>query len=243
MDSKHNQATEYATQFFDFVPQCFVDELNQSCQELVMDALGVIKTKIAGKYDGKLDPAVMEASMQKVEDKYSEEFDKIFEKVGKFTTENILRVPAHVLLPEDEVWDTERPGSISAKSANVDVELEALRNKIKTANYKKTVLRESLKDMEAICVKQEAKIKADDELFKQYNVGDWRHIVDLMEQDKASLTKNLNILEKLTKSERDNEANEYKYILDKQKRVKIAKYCESYLDNLQQEIIKEEGDR
>ena len=92
-------------------------------------------------------------------------------------------------------------------------------------------------------MKQEAKIKADDELFKQYNVGDWRHIVDLMEQDKASLTKNLNILEKLTKSERDNEANEYKYILDKQKRVKIAKYCESYLDNLQQEIIKEEGDR
>merc|ERR1712079_349563 len=175
-----------------------------------------------GKYEGKLDPAVMGASMQRVEDKYSEEFDKIFEKVGKFTTENILRVPAHVLLPEDEVWDSERPGSISAKSANVDVELEALRNKIKTANYKKTVLRES---------------------FKQYNVGDWRHIVDLMEQDKASLTKNLNFLEKWTKSERDNEANEYKYILDKQKRVKIAKYCESYLDNLQQEIIKEEGDR
>ena len=195
MDLKRNQATEYATQFFDFVPQCFVDELNQSCQELVMDALGVIKTKIAGKYDGKLEPAVIEAGMQKVEDKYSEEFDKIFEKVGKFTTENILRVPPHVLLPEDEVWDSERPGSISAKSANVDVELEALRNKIKTASYKKAMLSKSLVTVQDIRNQQQSHIKTYEELLNSFNVSDWKDMVGLTLENRITLSKRIKAIQ------------------------------------------------
>ena len=51
MDGKE---TEYATQFFEFVPKSFVDELNEECNELISEALGVIKLKIMSKYEDKV---------------------------------------------------------------------------------------------------------------------------------------------------------------------------------------------
>ena len=86
MDKRQDIATEYATQFFKFVPQSLIDEINEGTNELVKDALAAIKKKITAKYLGKVEPNVIEASIQKVEDKYFLEFDKIFEQLGQWST-------------------------------------------------------------------------------------------------------------------------------------------------------------
>ena len=80
MDAKQLSQTEYATQFFDFVPQSLVDELSENSNQLIQEALTTIKQKLTSKYSGKVDPEAISASIQKIEDKYLLETDKVFEK-------------------------------------------------------------------------------------------------------------------------------------------------------------------
>ena len=232
MDKRQDIATEYATQFFKFVPQSLIDEINEGTNELVKDALVAIKKKITAKYLGKVDPNVIEASIQKVEDKYLLEFDKIFEKLGKWSTANVLRVPGNVLLEEDAVWDIETPSTVASKLANINVEMEALRGKIKTAIYKKEVLTQSLEHIEEICAKQEAKIQADEELFRQFNVSDWSEMLDFTKQNKDSVNSKMKLLEALTDAKGEEGERELS-LLSKNMKLKIDKNCESILDKLE----------
>ena len=229
--ARQDIATEYATQFFKFVPQSLIDELGEGTNELVQEALAAIRQKITSKHLGKVEPQVIEASLQKVEDKYLLEFDKIFEKLGEWSLANVLRVPANVLLPEDAVWDTEAPSTISSKLANVNVEMEALRSKIKTAIYKKSVLTQSLENVEEICTKQEARIQADEELFRKYNVSDWSDMLDFTKQNQDTMNSEMKKLEALTDNTCEDE--EHKKSLLSKNTLKIDKYCESFLDKLE----------
>ena len=232
MDKRQDIAIEYATQFFKFVPQSLIDEINEGTNELVKDALVAIKKKITAKYLGKVDPNVIEASIQKVEDKYLLEFDKIFEKLGKWSTANVLRVPGNVLLEEDAVWDIETPSTVASKLANINVEMEALRGKIKTAIYKKEVLTQSLEHIEEICAKQEVKIQADEELFRQFNVSDWSEMLDFTKQNKDSVNSKMKLLEALTDAKGEEGERELS-LLSKNMKLKIDKNCESILDKLE----------
>ena len=232
MDKRQDIATEYATQFFKFVPQSLIDDINEGTNELVQEALLAIKKKITAKHLGKVEPNVIEASLQKVEDKYLLEFDKIFEKLGQWSTAHVLRVPGNVLLEEDAVWDTEAPSTIASKLANINVEMEALRSKIKTAIYKKEVLTQSLESVEEICAKQEAKIQADEELFRQFNVSDWADMLDFTRQNKASVNSKMELLEALTDAEGEEEGRELS-LMSKNMKLKIDKNCESFLDKLE----------
>ena len=66
MDRKHDVATEYATQFFEFVPQKLIDELSEGTNELVQEALAAIRQKITVKHAGRVEPGLIEASLRKV---------------------------------------------------------------------------------------------------------------------------------------------------------------------------------
>ena len=100
MDQKQK---EYSTQFFNFIPQSLVGELNEKSHEVVQEALEAIKARIVTRYEGKIEPAVLEESFKKIEDKYLLGNDEVYEKVERFLCANVLRVPHHVLLPEDQV--------------------------------------------------------------------------------------------------------------------------------------------
>ena len=41
--------TEYATQFFEFIPKSFVDELNEESNDLISEALEMMKQKIVSR--------------------------------------------------------------------------------------------------------------------------------------------------------------------------------------------------
>lgn len=235
MDKRQDIATEYATQFFKFVPQSLIDEISEGTNELVQEALAAIKQKITAKHLGKVEPKVIEASLQRIEDKYLLEFDKIFEKLGQWSTANVLRVPGNVLLEEDAVWDTEAPSTIPSKLANTNVEMESLRGKIKTAIYKKAVLTQSLESVEEICAKQEAKIQADEELFRQYNVSDWGDMLDFTKQNNSSVKSKMELLETLTNANGEDDGRELS-LLSKNMKLQVDKYCESFLDKLENEI-------
>ena len=69
----------------------------------VGEALEAIKARIITRYEGKIEATVIEESFQKIEDKYLLGNDDVYEKVERFLCANVLRVPHHVLLPEDQV--------------------------------------------------------------------------------------------------------------------------------------------
>ena len=170
---KNNTKTEYATKFFDFVPQTMVDEISEDANELIQGALEDMKQKISSKYADKVDSTVIQNSIDKIEEKYLFEMDKIFEKLVSYLCAHVLSVPNHVLLPEDTVWDSDTSGpNCSNRLAKVNVELDSLRNKIKSALYKKTVLQQSLENVQEICQKQESKISSDELLFNNLSIRD-----------------------------------------------------------------------
>ena len=128
--------TEYATQFFQFIPKSFLDELNEESNDLISEALGAMRQKILSKSDEVMHP-VIEKCMEAVEEKYLLEVDNIFEKLSSSLSSGVLAVPHHVLLDEDEPWDDVKPSEAITRLANTNASMEELREKIKTASYKK----------------------------------------------------------------------------------------------------------
>ena len=237
MDKSKHQ-TEYATQFFDFVPRSLVDDISEGSNELVQESLVQIKNRIIKKYDGKVEPSNIEESVKRIEDKYLLEMDTVYEKLSSFLCAHVLKVPGHVLLPEDKVWDPEQQSSSSsAKLTNINVELESLRSKIKTAIYKKTVLKQSLENIQEIVMKQEDKLQSDEEMFNNYNIKDWQDMVDFTNQNREALNKKIETLQKLTGDELCDVDDEKLSLFGRQKQSDIKKRCEEYLDNNCQETV------
>ena len=164
--------TEYATQFFEFIPKSFVDELNEVSNELISGALELMKLKIVSKFETKVIQPEIEKCMGAVEEKYLLEVDNIFEKLSSSLSSGVLAVPQHVLLDEDEAWDDVKPSEALTRLADTNASLEALRNKIKTASYKKMMLSRSLETIQDIRNKQQDDIKAYEEHLSSFNVSD-----------------------------------------------------------------------
>ena len=183
--------TEYATQFFEFIPKSFVDELNEVSNELISGALELMKLKIVSKFETKVIQPDIEKCMGAVEEKYLLEVDNIFEKLSSSLSSGVLAVPQHVLLDEDEAWDDMKPSEALTRLADTNASLEALRNKIKTASYKKMMLSRSLETIQDIRNKQQDDIKAYEEHLSSFNVSDWKNIVDLTQEKKNSLSKRI----------------------------------------------------
>ena len=227
---KSNTRTEYATQFFDFVPQTMVDEISEDANELIQGALEAMKQKITSKYSDKVDPNVIQNGIDKIEEKYLFEMDRIFEKLVSYLCAHVLSVPNHVLLPEDNIWDSDTSGpNCSNRLAKVNVELDSLRNKIKSALYKKTVLQQSLENIQEICQKQESKISSDELLYNNYNIGDWKDTVDFTKQNKEALDKRMKVLEQM----REAKVEDQEQLLSKRDSLEIERLCNAYLENYQ----------
>eukprot|EP00092_Neocalanus_flemingeri_P003149 GFUD01003367.1.p1 GENE.GFUD01003367.1~~GFUD01003367.1.p1 ORF type:complete len:263 (-),score=87.78 GFUD01003367.1:84-821(-) len=179
--------TEYAAQYFGFLPSSFVDDLSEDSIDLVTNALGAMKQQIMKKLAGQFDQKELDESFKKVEDKYQMNQEKIFEKLGSYLCAHILKVPNHVLLPEDEAWDGETSAGAASKLLSVNTEMASMRESIKTALYKKAVLATELDNIKEVCRKQEIVIEKDKELFKKHSVEDCKDLIDFTIQNQKSL--------------------------------------------------------
>jgi len=173
---------------------------------------------------------VIQNGIDKIEEKYLFEMDRIFEKLVSYLCAHVLSVPNHVLLPEDTIWDADTSGpSCGNRLAKVNVELDSLRNKIKSALYKKTVLQQSLENIQEICQKQESKIRSDELLYNKYNIGDWKDTVDFTRQNKDALDKRMKVLEQM----REAKVEDQDHLLSKKDSLEIERICNAFLEKYQ----------
>ena len=224
-----DKETEYATQYFDFVPESIVDELNEEFNELISGALGTIKLVIAEKFKEKVDVPEIEEAISKVEDKYRTEVDNTFEKLSSYLSKAVFRTPRHVLLAEDEVWEDRRSCEVQTKLAKTSSAMETIRSKIKTARYKKKILEESLQDMKVVGQRQEDHIKAYRQLLHTYNISDWKELVELTMDNKKSLYEKMTSLKDL-----DDFHSKSESLFTSRQRGINSKNCRRILNELQE---------
>ena len=226
-----DKETEYATQFFDFVPESFADELNEECNDLISEALEKIKLKILSKFTDKVNPAEMEEAIGTVEDKYRMEVDKAFEKLSSNLSETVFKVPRHVLLAEDEVWEDRQSSEVMTALADTTSAVVTIRSKIKTALYKKKILEDSLEMMQSTIQKQEDNIKAYNQLLHRYNVSDWKELTELTVENRKALFEKMRSLENP-----DDSLSKSDSLLSSRQRDINSKNCARILNEIQRKI-------
>jgi len=147
VDSKPTEY-EYETQFFGFTPESFVDGVYNAVNDYVVDCFQELENIL--KSEPLLSSAVTEEQLQAESDKMANNFyrsiDVAFDRFEVYVKNNIFKIPANVLLPEDKVHCNHQYTVEDEKQ--IDKELEELEKKIKAAKYVNSALKQEIKDLD-----------------------------------------------------------------------------------------------
>lgn len=139
---------EYETQFFGFTPESFVDGVYNAVNDYVVDCFQELENLF--KSEPSLSSAVTEAQLHAESDKMAKNFyqsiDVAFDRFEVYVKNNIFKIPASVLLPEDKVHCNKQFTEEDEKL--LDKELEELERKIKAAKYVNSALKQEIKDLD-----------------------------------------------------------------------------------------------
>jgi len=209
-----NADREYAAQFLGFVPSSFVDDLSEDSIELVASSLEFMKQKIVKTFPDKCEQVEVDKAFKKVEVKYQENQEKLFEKLGSWVCAHIFKIPGHVLLTEDEAWDGETSAGVASRLITVNTEMEVMRDKIKSALYKRAVLTSELEKIQDVCTSQEKVIEKDRERLKKCSIEDCKDLMDFTIEKKKVLAGRGKELELVSGEKSDSASVEDKLDLD-----------------------------
>jgi len=99
-DSEKKQLS-YATQFFGFTPDAFVDSIHVPSIEIVNEHLEAAKERIASEFTGKVNKTELEESFNNIKSTYTSNTEEVLNKFGRYLKKNILDIPSNIVLPED----------------------------------------------------------------------------------------------------------------------------------------------
>ena len=100
---------------------------------------------------------------------------------------------------------------------------------------KMSALKQSLENIQEIVTKQEEQLRADEELFNNYNVQDWKSICEFTKQNRDSLNKRMMLLDKLVGGDKSEVHEDKTSLLSKHKKFEKDRNCNSYFDKLAEE--------
>ncbi|KAI8827104.1 Mis12 protein-domain-containing protein [Fimicolochytrium jonesii] len=137
-------SSELITELTGWAPLTYVDDVINAVNDIAykgMDSFGEWVQNCG------LDEDEAEKGLSATETLLENNIDKQFDRFELFALKNIFNVPAHVqiVLPHNEGLDF---GVTAADEANADMEIEALRRQIKSAEYTVGRLREEVKATE-----------------------------------------------------------------------------------------------
>ena len=75
------------------------------------------------KLPGTFVQSELDDAIEKVIKHYQINLENIYENLGSFVSAQILRIPKHVLLPEDEPWDGESSSGVKARLHAVNTDM------------------------------------------------------------------------------------------------------------------------
>lgn len=192
---------EYATQFFEFTPDACVDSITAPPMDIISDNLKAVKAKCFKEFAGKVTEQELEASFTVISDQYNGHTNEILEKFGRYIKKNILYVKKHIVLPEDRIHlkvDEKFDGS---KLEDGIQNFDNLRQKVRSAKYKKAVLEAKLANLQRVAETQEKVMKK-----AQMLDGEKTALVAIFDQQNEILEKQLSVIKPLMEQVENNVA-------------------------------------
>ncbi|XP_035693263.1 protein MIS12 homolog [Branchiostoma floridae] len=150
-DMAGDSHVEYAVQHFGFTPQSFADGVFNVMVDNLYDTLDAAEQYLMSKYRD-VPKEEVKAGTQEIILKFLQAFKKAFDKLELYLLSNLFRLPDHVLLPEDKV---QMEQYTPEEEAQLDEELDVLRQKIRNAVYVNTCLKQELEDLGKVQLQME----------------------------------------------------------------------------------------
>lgn len=144
---------EYATQFFEFTPDSFIETVTSTSSDIIDDQLKNLRLRLEEKFRGQFSSNELNDCFSLIAEQYSEATGKVHTSFGKYLKNNILCIPKHVLLPEDKVHS----GKVFT-GEDMDNSLKTVDNlclKVRNAKYKRAVLQAKLENLKKVSLRQE----------------------------------------------------------------------------------------
>ncbi|CAH3026990.1 unnamed protein product [Porites evermanni] len=139
---------EYEIQFFGFTPDSFVNGVYNAVNDYVVDCFQELENLVKSEpsLSGNVNQEQLHEESDKMANNFYKSIDEAFDRFEIYVKKNILKIPPHVLLPEDKVHHDKLYTVEDEKK--VDKEIEELERKIKAAKYVNTALKQEVKDLD-----------------------------------------------------------------------------------------------
>jgi len=164
-DSEKKQLS-YATQFFGFTPDAFVDSIHVPSIEIVNEHLEAAKERIASEFTGKVNKTELEESFNNIKSTYTSNTEEVLNKFGRYLKKNILDIPSNIVLPEDRPHIEPESKNYNGQKIQEDLaQTKNLRQEILNARYRKAILKTKLANLQIVAQRQQDLVKQA-ELFR-----------------------------------------------------------------------------
>lgn len=148
LNTKKTREYEYEIQFFGFTPDSFVNGVYNAVNDYVVDCFQELENLIKSEpsLSSNVNQEQLHAESDKMANNFYRSIDEAFDRFEIYVKKNILKIPPHVLLPEDKVHSDDLHTVEDDKK--IDKEIEELERKIKAAKYVNTALKQEIKDLD-----------------------------------------------------------------------------------------------
>jgi len=164
-DSEKKQLS-YATQFFGFTPDAFVDSIHVPSIEIVNEHLEAAKERIASEFTGKVNKTELEESFNNIKSTYTSNTEEVLNKFGRYLKKNIFDIPLNIVLPEDRPHIEPESKNYNGQKIQEDLaQTKNLRQEILNARYRKAILKTKLANLHIVAQRQQDLVKQA-ELFR-----------------------------------------------------------------------------
>ncbi|KAL3847777.1 hypothetical protein ACJMK2_018671 [Sinanodonta woodiana] len=139
---------EYATQYFGFTPQSFINGIYNAMVEYIHDAMEALETCIQQEFSDVITPEQTNEATRKLQSYLGPKIDACFDYLEKYLMKNIFIIPADLVLPEDK--HHEENHYTLEEDRTLDEKIAAVRTKILAVKYANSKLQQRLKDIAAV---------------------------------------------------------------------------------------------
>lgn len=166
MDSndRKTRENEYEAQFFGFTPEPFVNGVYNAVNDYVADCFQELETQIKSEpsMSSNASQEQLRVESEKMIKNFYRSMDGAFDRFEIYVKKNILKIPPHVLLPEDKVQDGHQYTVEDEKE--IEKEIDEIERKIKAARYVNSELKQEREELDFALAQLEGLSKQMDEI-------------------------------------------------------------------------------
>ncbi|XP_076338975.1 protein MIS12 homolog isoform X2 [Tachypleus tridentatus] len=165
---------EYETQFFGFTPRSFVDGMYNAVYDYLHDSLNTLQLYLCQQYSCVMPEDRIKTGSEVILQTMLNNTDKAFDRLESYLSTNVLRIPEHVLLPEDAIHET--PHTID-EMQKLETDIQELKQRLQKAKKVNACLQKELKEQDVVKMELEkfiSQLKMLKNLSRETGVFNWK---------------------------------------------------------------------